>query len=121
MPGASIWTDELDREGAPPDPRDPSVMRQEFLDTEEKLSALLEAAGFSPVSLWSATFYHRWNLDDLLALQSGCGMPARRLPGLDAAARTRCEARVRARLQALAPSDLSYRPEVLFAVARRPR
>lgn len=120
MPGASIWTDELDREGAAPDPRDPSVMQQALLDTPEKLPALLDAAGYLPRRRWSATFSHRWRLDDLLALQTGCGMPSRRLAGLTADARARCEARVRARLKALTPADFTYWPEVLFAVAQRP-
>ncbi len=120
MPGASIWTDELDREGAAPDPRDQSVMRQGFLDTQEKLLTLLNAAGYLRLRLWSATFCHRWRLDDLLALQTGCGIPARRLADLTADARARCEARVRARLKALTPSDFTYQPEVLFAVAQRP-
>ena len=28
LPGVAVWTEELDREGAEPDPRDPSVMQQ---------------------------------------------------------------------------------------------
>src|SRR5882762_2087864 len=34
-PGLSIWREELDREGAARDPRDPSVMQQASMDTPE--------------------------------------------------------------------------------------
>lgn len=119
-PGLSIWTEELDRHGAAPDPRDPGVMQQARMDTLEKLSALLDTAGYASLQTWRATFHHPWAVDDLLAMQTGCGMPARRLATLTAADRARCEARVNARLTSLAASDLVYRPEVLFAIARRP-
>jgi SAM-dependent methyltransferase len=120
MPGLSIWTEELDREGARPDPRNRSVMQQGLMDTAEKLRCLLNAAGYASTRIWEQTFHHQWRLDDLLAVQIGCGMPARRLAGLSPAAQERCELRVRARAKALTPSDLAYRPEVLFAVAHRP-
>lgn len=119
-PGVSIWRDELDREGADPDPRDPGVMQQASMDTPEKLERLLGAAGFASTHVWRTTVAHQWTLDDLLAMQLGCGMPARRLATLPADTRAQCQARVRTRLERLKPSELEYRAEVLLAVASRP-
>ena len=118
-PGASIWTEELDREGAGPDPRDPTVRQLGLMNTPEKLRQLIDQGGLSLVKLWAETMSHRWTLDGLLQYQLSCGVAARRLPSLDPEARARCEARVRERLSQLGDVEFDYRPEVLFAVARQ--
>jgi SAM-dependent methyltransferase len=118
-PGMSIWLEELEREGAAPDPRDPSVMQQAAMDTPEKLQHLLNATGFESVKIWGAKVSHQWAPDDLLSMQVSCGMPARRLPSLSRERRRKCQSRVRSRLRALPPKDLEFRGEVLFAVAAR--
>lgn len=120
IPGLSIWREELDREGAAPDPRDPSVMQQASMDTPEKLRHLLETAGFVSVKVGSAVAIHQWAVNDLLAMQVSCGMPARRLPSLSAERRERCTSRVRTRLDRLTPAELEYRPEALLAAAGSP-
>jgi len=120
LPGLSIWNEELDREGAGPDQRDRSVMQQGLMDTTEKLSALLDGVGYERLRIWGLTFRHLWTVEDLLAAQIGCGMAARRLASLSATTRARCASRVQARLKELTHSELTYRPEVLFAVAHRP-
>lgn len=119
-PGLSIWREELDREEAAPDSRDPSVMQQASMDTPEKLQHLLHAVGLASVNVWSANVTHQWTLNDLLAVQVSCGMPARRLASLSSERRARCESRVRIRLERLTRAELEYRPEVLLAVAHRP-
>jgi SAM-dependent methyltransferase len=121
LPGIAVWTEELDRAGASPDPRDPTVMQRALMDTPGKLRALVGAAGFTPIEIWSAAVEHQWTLDDLLANQIGCAAPARRLSSLSPEAQARCESMVRQRLARLTPSELTYRAEVLFAVAQRPR
>jgi ubiquinone/menaquinone biosynthesis C-methylase UbiE len=118
-PGLTIWREELDREGAAPDPRDPRVMQQDSMDTPEKLQRLLTDAGFISVNVWTADVAHQWTRDDLLAMQVSCGMPARRLPSLSIDRRARCEERVRTRLRLLTREELEFRPEVLLAVASR--
>jgi SAM-dependent methyltransferase len=118
-PGLTVWREELEREGAAQDPRDPSVMQQASMDTQEKVRDLLDAAGFESVNVWSVNVVHQWRLDDLLSAQLGCGMPARRLASLSRERRVRCESRVRARLERLTRDQLEYRPEVLFAIASR--
>ena len=117
-PGLSIWREELDQEGAAADPRDPRVMQQGSMDTIAKLKRLLTGAGFVSVTTWSREVAHQWTLDDLVTVQAGCGMPARRLATLSPERRHRCESRVRARLTHLTQAELEYHAEVLFAVGQ---
>jgi len=118
LPGSAIWTEELDREGAAPDPRDSSVMQQARMDTPEKLRSLLDAIGCVSANAWSQTFRHQWTREHLLATHLGCGMPARRLTSLARSRRAACESRVRARLGDLTHAELMYSPQVLFVVAQ---
>jgi ubiquinone/menaquinone biosynthesis C-methylase UbiE len=116
-PGAAIWTEELNREGAAPDPRHASVVQVGAMNTKEKLSQLIEASGLAVAKIWSESFCHSFRLKDLLAVQLGVGTAARRLPSLGEEARRRCKQRVVERLEMLSDSQLEYRPEVLFAVS----
>jgi len=116
VPGASIWTEELNREGAAPDPRDPSVMQPALMNTIDKLRDLVESSGCTAHELWAESFSHQFTVEKLLPLQLGCAVAARRLPSLDAEARARCTQRVRERLEKFSEGELNYRPEVLFAV-----
>lgn len=59
-------------------------------------------------------------MDEIVALQLTCGMAARRLISLPAAARAACQSRVIAPLASLADADRVHRPEVLLAVAVTP-
>lgn len=119
LPGREVWSEELDRVGAAPDPRDPSVMRQSWMDTPNKLTDLIERNRFVTDRVWSRRFSHAWQVDDLLATQTQCGLPSRRLESLDADARLVCVDRVRARLRLLTPAELEYRVEVIYAIGRR--
>ena len=118
-PGLSVWQEELDREGAAPDPRHPSVMQQASMDTPEKLGRLLDSVGFVSADIATATVAHQWTVEELIATQVGCGMPARRLASLSSDQRERCLSQVEARLGRLTGAELEYRPEVILAVAGR--
>jgi SAM-dependent methyltransferase len=118
-PGLPIWSAELDRAGAPPDPRDPATAQQALMDTPDKLRALFSEAGFSSVRIWSTTVEHRFTPDALVAIQTTCGMPMRRLAGLPPEAQQACASRVTCAIQQLTAEELTYRPEVLFGVARK--
>ena len=117
VPGASVWTEELDRKEASPDPRPASVMQTATMNTPEKLTQIIQASGLAASKLWGETFCHAFKLEDLLKLQTSCGVASRRLPSLSAKRRAKCEARVRERLVEFTPEQLQYKPEVLFAVA----
>ena len=119
LPGRDVWTEELDRSGASPDPRDPSVMRQSLMDTPAKLKTLLDACGFAPGRIWSERFTHQWTAERLLATQMRCGLPSRRLEGLKADEQQECANRVRQRLQRYTSAELEYRVEVINGIAKR--
>ncbi len=119
-PGASIWTEELDSQGAAPDPRDPRVMQQAQMDAPDKLERLLSSAGYTRARIWSRPFESRWTVDGLMTLQLTCGMAARRVVSLPSARRAACESRVRERLASLPETDLTQRSDVLFAAAVNP-
>jgi SAM-dependent methyltransferase len=118
-PGAAIWREALDAAGAAPDPRDPSIMQHSRMDTETKLGALLSEAGFMQVRTQLRCAEHRFSADSLLTVQLHCGLASRRLPSLPAEAQARCRTRVEERFRRLSAEELVYRPEVVFAVARR--
>lgn len=120
LPGREIWSDELDKAGAAPDPRDASVMRQAWMDTPQKLADLLERGGLAVDRVWSNRFVHAWEIHQLLATQINCGLPSRRLESLSAASARECTSRVRARLRQLTPAELEYRVEVVYGIATVP-
>jgi SAM-dependent methyltransferase len=117
LPGIAIWTQALDRAHAPADPRDPRVMQQARMDTPAKLQRLLSASGYSSARIWSTTFEHTFTPEALIAVQTGCGMPMRRLAALPPGEQAACAARVRHAIDQLSSDELTYRPEVLFARA----
>ena len=117
VPGANVWTEELDRKEAAPDSRQPSVVQVAAMNTPEKLTQLIQSSGLAVEKLWAETFSHPFKLEDLIKLQLGCGVASRRLPSLSAKRRAKCEARVRERIAEFTPEQMEYRPEVLFAVA----
>ncbi len=120
LPGRDIWSEELDKAGAAPDPRDASVMRQAWMDTPEKLTDLLRRGGLAVDRVWSNRFVHAWDVDRLLATQTHCGLPSRRLESLTPDAARECASRVRARLRQLPPAELEYRVEIIYGTAGRP-
>jgi ubiquinone/menaquinone biosynthesis C-methylase UbiE len=120
LPGSTLWAEELDRLGAPADPRDSSVMRQSWMDTPDKLADLLKSAGFIANQLWTQRFVHDWTVENLLETQTECGLPSRRLSSLSAESRDACVNRVRSGMESLAASELEYRVEIIYAVAHRP-
>lgn len=119
VPGVAFWTEELDAAGAAPDPRHPSTRQQAAMDTPQKLSALLRESGFSAIEVGSRRFEYAWTVEALLTVQLGCGMASRRIGSLPQDAANRCRSRVEARLRRLTAEELIYRPEVLWASARR--
>jgi ubiquinone/menaquinone biosynthesis C-methylase UbiE len=118
LPGSTLWAEELDQAGAAADSRDSSVMRQNWMDTPEKLADLLKSADFISHQIWTRRFVHEWTVKNMLATQTYCGLPSRRLSSLGAEARDVCVSRVRARMESLTASELEYRVEIIYAVGR---
>lgn len=121
LPGHHVWTEELDRCGAGPDPRDGTVRQHQLVDEPDKVRRLLEAAGLTCAAIWALTYEREWNSQFLVVVQQSCGTPGRRLATLSPTDQAACIERVRHRVQVLPPEELTWRSEVLFAVARNPQ
>jgi SAM-dependent methyltransferase len=119
LPGTAIWTVELDRHGAGPDPKPDAAKRDTLMDTTDKLGSLLEAAGLTVSRIWIERPERRWTGRELLELTSRYGATSRRLSTLDVTRRRECLERVGAALAALSAEELVYRPEMLLAIAKR--
>jgi len=118
-PGAAIWREALNAAGAGPDPRDPSIMQHARMNSEAKVDALLAEAGFTGIRAQGRRVEHRFTVESLLTVQLRCGLASRRLPSLETKAQAQCRAQVEEGLCRLSPEALVYRPEVIFATARR--
>ncbi|MFY9587009.1 MAG: methyltransferase domain-containing protein [Actinomycetota bacterium] len=109
-----LWNEELDAHGAPEDRAVPQG--REDIDTPEKLSALLNEAGFASPMVWTDRLAHQWNPDDWLEFIRH-GRRRLRLDAMPGEARERCLARVTERLATLTHEQLTERSEVIFATA----
>jgi SAM-dependent methyltransferase len=118
-PGGAFWREALDAAGAGPDPRDASIMQHSLMNSEAKLAGLLREAGFTGVRTQRRPVEHRFTVESLLTLHVRCGLASRRLKSLPAESQARCRSQVEERLRGLSAEELAYRPEVIFAVARR--
>ena len=119
MPASAIWVEELDREGADEDPR-PDENYRELVDAPDKVEQLLHAAGFDSIRSWAEMGHIPWGRDDLMSSQATVCAPSRCLRTLSPEHQAACAARVRRRVEALSDDELTYRPEVILSVARRP-
>jgi SAM-dependent methyltransferase len=117
-PLLEIWNEELDAHGAGPDPMPAAVEQHAVVDAPVKISALLEAAGFAGIRVWSARSEYRWDPEHLFEARQGFAMK-RRLLTLTPNVRAACLVRIRERLSHVPSDALVSRPEVVFATARR--
>lgn len=115
VPAQQVWTEELDRHGAPSG--GPLITRNEVMNTLGKLTALLDAAGFcqcrAEIVLWS----HQPSMDEFITQRSTLDVAGRRLSRLTPQRRAAFLQRIRARLESLSPEDFIDRSEVITAVA----
>lgn len=121
LPGTEIWEQVLDACGAAEDSLPDAVRQQGLMDSQAKLTGLMEEAGVDPTRSWVERFEHRWSVDELVATRSGCGTQGRRLQTVPRDLRERCLERVTERLHGLPPAELIQEMEVVFAIARGPR
>ena len=83
---AQIWDEELDRYAAARE--SPVVARHELMNTQQKLQALLEGAGFARARAEFVPWSHHANLAEFVALHSEIGVAGRRFAGLEPRTRT---------------------------------
>jgi ubiquinone/menaquinone biosynthesis C-methylase UbiE len=115
VPATTIWHEELDRHGAPPDV--PLVSNHEVADTPERLVALITSAGFVDVEHVPVTWEYGPSMEQFIEHHTTLGRTARRMIDMPADARASFLEAVRPRLAALAPEDFVDRREIVAAVA----
>jgi hypothetical protein len=76
VPALEIWTEELDRHGAPPGSA--LIARHELMDSQDKLRAMLERAGFHTSRADCVPWSHRPSLDEFVAQHAALGVAGRR-------------------------------------------
>lgn len=112
---SAIWDEELQAAGAQVILL-PAVDNRACCDSTQKMSALLQLAGFVSINVWTETIEHRWQPEDHFDYQ--VGMNSRlRLQSLDVDDRDACVRRVRDRLSDANDAQYVYRGEVFIATA----
>lgn len=116
--GAALeaWVDELDAAGAPADPAAPD---HGLVDTEEKVTGLLEAVGFTDVDTRLEVLEYTVDADEFVARRTGFGQCRRRLEMLAPDARAAFVERAVGRVRVLSPEAFASRSEVVLARARK--
>jgi ubiquinone/menaquinone biosynthesis C-methylase UbiE len=110
-----IWDEELEAHGAPPDSASSS---RGLMDTTEKVSGLLEEAGFRALAVDVEPWRLAMTVEQFVALRTTLGAPGRRWAALSPEARAACVNRGQQRLLELDLDDLVDRDEVIYARAR---
>ncbi|HYT11207.1 MAG TPA: methyltransferase domain-containing protein [Candidatus Nitrosopolaris sp.] len=114
-PASAIWDDELQAAGARVIQL-PAVDNRACCDSTQKMTTLLEQAGFVSIKVWTESIEHRWRPEDHFDYQ--LRMNSRlRLQSLDVQDRESCINRVRDRLSGADREQYVYRGEVLMATA----
>ncbi|MFN2389951.1 MAG: class I SAM-dependent methyltransferase [Actinomycetota bacterium] len=117
-PAYELWTEELDRHGAPP--ADQSISRHDLVDTPGKVEALLQRAGFHSIRTFTGIYENVMTPDSFIEHRTGHGASKRRFESLQPDVQTACTAAVRTRLEALDAGGLVDRSDVVYAHAGKP-
>ena len=114
-PASAIWDDELQAAGARVIQL-PAVDNRDCCDSTQKMTTLLEQAGFVSIKVWTESIEHRWRPEDHFDYQ--LRMSSRlRLQSLDVQDRESCINRLRDRLFGADRAQYVYRGEVFMATA----
>ena len=114
-PASAIWDDELQAAGARVIQL-PAVDNRACCDSTQKMTTLLEQAGFVSIKVWTESIEHRWRPEDHFDYQ--LRMNSRlRLQSLDVQDRESCISRVKGRLSDADDEQYVYRGEVFMATA----
>lgn len=116
-PVGTLWHDEMARAGAG-DGQRPAVDHHGLVDAPEKVAALMARAGLSLERAWSEAYSERRDVDATMAALT---WDEDRLDALEPSARDALLRRVRERLEALDPDDLTYHAIAVYAVGRKLR
>ena len=113
----AIWDEELTASGAATFLL-PATDNRACCNGEQKISRLLNRAGFTRVRSWTETLEHRWPTDVNFDYQVR-STSRLRLESLEPSHRDQCLAHVRARLAALDDDGYVFKGEVVMATATK--
>jgi ubiquinone/menaquinone biosynthesis C-methylase UbiE len=112
---STAWDEELQAAGAEVIGL-PAVDNRACCDSTQKMTTLLEQAGFVAITVWTESIEHRWRPEEHFDYQ--VGMNSRlRLQSLDVEDREACLRRIRDRLSGAGDEQYVYRGEVFMATA----
>lgn len=117
FPAQAVWSEELDRQGAPPVDPHRELVLHELMNTPQKVKQLLSDAGFRSVQTWMEDFECRAGLEEFIERRIQLSAERVRFEGLEQQARSRFMANVRERLGRLSPEGFVMRAEVVYATA----
>lgn len=118
-PANAIWDEELQAAGAQVVEL-PAVDNRTCCDSTEKITRLLERAGFVSIRVWTESIEHRWQPAAHFDYQVG-STSRLRLESLDIEDREACLSRIRDRLSGANKEQYVYRGEVIMAMAAKAR
>lgn len=118
-PAFDAWEACLERAGVPPHDPAPPPGWSEAIDTPDRLGNLLKELGFTSCHTWEEERAWTWTAADLAHYLGHLGGPARRLETLPPDRQAACRAEGRLALERLAPGEMTWRPRVVFGLARR--
>ena len=111
-----IWNEELTAHGADPAPE---LSRHDFVDTEEKVTDMLESCGFDVTKRWKGMHEEQMTAESFLEHRTGHGLSRYRFESIPEDARTDLLIAVRDRLEDLGPKAFLDRAEVIYATATK--
>jgi ubiquinone/menaquinone biosynthesis C-methylase UbiE len=115
---AAIWNEELEAAGAHFLAL-PATDNRACCDNQEKMTSLLEQAGFVLTRVWSESIEYRWRPKDYFDYQMQ-STSRLRLLSLDEGERQACLGRIRKRLSGSGDEQYVYSGQVIMAIARKP-
>lgn len=115
VPALEVWHEELDRHGAPQDSS--LVSRHAVLDSVDKLTTVLSAAGFGDVEVGPVEWSYRPTMDDFVERHRTLGSTSRRLAKMTPEAQGEFLRAVRARLSGFGEDAFADRREILAGTA----
>ena len=109
-----VWNEELEARGAEVVP---PLARHEFVDRPEKVTDLLEQAGFGEVRTWMGEHSEQQTLETFIAHRTGHGLSRHRFESLSQEQRAGLLESVRKRLADSGSNAFLDRSEVIYATA----
>ena len=119
-PAVHVWNEELESHGAVTCESLQRLAQHDLMDSPEKVTGLLESAGFTDVRTDEREFVHEMQLEDFIRLRTSIGGNKQRFESLDDITQKRCLEKARARLSKESTPRVHLQMKAILASARSP-